>query len=137
MVAGKRWPALPAALRPGDQAPRHGSWFARDPAWPIVALLAGWPLWWALGIGPYMPVIVGHPDAQPNAPVEGEPQPYAPVSSGARAVGALPYRAGSQHSDDQPTAPDTVASPVSARVLSWAVRTLSYAAAGRLAPVRG
>ena len=24
---------------------KRQSWFARDPAWPIVALLVGWPLW--------------------------------------------------------------------------------------------
>jgi hypothetical protein len=31
-----------------------GSWLARHPAWPIVALLAGYPLWWALGIADFM-----------------------------------------------------------------------------------
>jgi hypothetical protein len=29
---------------------RLRGWFARNPAWPIIILLAGWPVWWALGI---------------------------------------------------------------------------------------
>ena len=39
---------------------RRGSWFA-DPAWPIVALLAGWPLWWALGVSDFIFPILSVP----------------------------------------------------------------------------
>src|SRR6266702_3358057 len=37
------------------------SWFARDPAWPIVALLVGWPVWWGLGVGDYLPIVLAVP----------------------------------------------------------------------------
>jgi hypothetical protein len=40
---------------------KRRSWFARDPAWPIVVLLAGWPLWWCLGVGDYFPMILAIP----------------------------------------------------------------------------
>ena len=45
------------------RAPRgkRPSWFARDPAWPIVVLLVGWPLWWCLGVGDYFPIVVAIP----------------------------------------------------------------------------
>jgi hypothetical protein len=129
---GKRWPALPAALRPGDQAPRHGSWFARDPAWPIVALLAGWPLWWALGIGPYMPVILAIPmlNRMHRWKVNGSRTLRFPPGAALWVLFLIVQVA--SIATINLTAPDTVASPVSARVLSWAVRTLSYAAAGVL-----
>lgn len=39
---------------------RRGSWFAH-PAWPIVALLAGWPLWWALGVSDFIVPILSVP----------------------------------------------------------------------------
>lgn len=39
--AAARWNDLPAPRR---------SWFARDPSWPIVVTLVGWPVWWILGI---------------------------------------------------------------------------------------
>ena len=52
-------------LVPGLQAPppRRRSWFARQPAWPLVALLAGWPLWWALGLVSYIFVLLAIPMA--------------------------------------------------------------------------
>ena len=58
--------AAPAAEPqvPG-RAPRAKklSWFAREPAWPIVIFLVGWPLWWALGVGDYFPIILAFPSA--------------------------------------------------------------------------
>jgi hypothetical protein len=35
--------------------------FRRDPAWPLVALLVGWPLWWSLGLVAYIGVILAIP----------------------------------------------------------------------------
>lgn len=34
----------------GQLPPPRRSWFARDPSWPIVVTLVGWPFWWYLGI---------------------------------------------------------------------------------------
>jgi hypothetical protein len=42
--------AAAAAARLRRDLPLRRSWFARDPAWPIVVTLIGWPIWWILGI---------------------------------------------------------------------------------------
>ena len=49
-------------VRQSRQAPRQGL-LARYPAWPIIALLVGYPLWWALGIADYMFVVLAIPMA--------------------------------------------------------------------------
>jgi hypothetical protein len=41
-----------APATPGPQ-PTRGRWLARHPAWPVAALLAGYPLWWALGVADF------------------------------------------------------------------------------------
>ncbi len=52
---GRRDTRGAAARAPGAHARTlAGSWLARHPAWPIVALLAGYPLWWALGVADFM-----------------------------------------------------------------------------------
>ena len=38
-------------------------WLARNPAWPLTAWLAGYPLWWALGIADLMPIFLAVPMA--------------------------------------------------------------------------
>jgi hypothetical protein len=129
---GKHGPTLPAVPRPGDQAPRHGSWFARDAAWPIVALLAGWPLWWALGFAPYAMVLLAIPMIS---------RMYGWRVNGSRAIRLPPgfslwvlFMIVQLASvvEIGLTAPDTSASPASSRVISWAARMLSYGAAGVL-----
>src|SRR6266571_7728909 len=42
------WPA------PGSYSGPPRRWLARHPAWPVTALLAGYPLWWALGVADFM-----------------------------------------------------------------------------------
>jgi hypothetical protein len=52
------------AEAPGSLPERRAGWFTRfrrDPAWPLVALLAAWPLWWALGLVAYISVILAFP----------------------------------------------------------------------------
>jgi hypothetical protein len=53
-------PAGEPATSSGARPRRRGSWFS-DPAWPVVALLAGWPFWWAMGVGDYAPIVVAVP----------------------------------------------------------------------------
>src|SRR5258708_24265147 len=59
-------PAGPgSATRPGcatrpDATARPG-FAARHPAWPVAALLVGYPLWWALGLGNFMWIILAVP----------------------------------------------------------------------------
>jgi hypothetical protein len=38
-----------------------GNWLTSRPAWPVTALLAGYPLWWALGIADFMWIGVAIP----------------------------------------------------------------------------
>jgi O-antigen ligase len=52
--------ASPVAL-PDRPPPPRGNWFQRQPAWPLVALLAAWPLWWALGLVAYIGVLLAIP----------------------------------------------------------------------------
>jgi hypothetical protein len=43
-------PSEAAARLRSQLPPPRRSWFARDPSWPIVVTLVGWPVWWYLGI---------------------------------------------------------------------------------------
>ena len=45
-------PGRRGAATPAPQTAR-GRWLAGHPAWPVVALLAGYPLWWALGVADF------------------------------------------------------------------------------------
>ena len=53
----------PESLEPGPGTPPARSWLARHPAWPVTALLAGIPLWWALGFGDYIFILLAIPMA--------------------------------------------------------------------------
>jgi hypothetical protein len=112
------WPELPP--------PPRRSWFARDPAWPITALLVGWPLWWALGIGAYMPFFIAIPMAW---------RMYRWRATGSRRI-KVPRGFGiwvlflvlmviSVAMVSQ-SAPGTIPSPASHRVGSWALRAIQY-----------
>jgi hypothetical protein len=51
--------ALPARARPGWL----GAWLATHPEWPVTALLAGYPLWWALGAADFAVMLLAIPMA--------------------------------------------------------------------------
>jgi hypothetical protein len=55
-------PGLPP-LRAGRPVSRRKQWFANHPAWPVVALLAGYPFWWALGLADMSVIILAIPMA--------------------------------------------------------------------------
>ena len=112
------WPAHPSRPR--------GNWFARDPAWPIVAMLVGWPLWWALGIGAYMPVLIAIPMARRMYlwRATGSRRIRVPPAFGLWALFLVVMLASvTMVSQD---APGTIPSPVSHRVISWALRAVQY-----------
>jgi len=103
-----------------------GNWLARHPAWPVTALLAGYPLWWALGVAEYMFVLLAIPMAG---------RIYAWSMHGRRRIRVPPgftlwllfllcVLAGATVLSV--TAPGTIASPVSNRVIAYAVRTAQY-----------
>jgi hypothetical protein len=113
------------AARPGVAARGRG-FAARHPAWPVTALLVGYPLWWALGLADFMWIILAAPMIS---------QMVAWQTRGARRL-RVPPRFGiwllfliiavAGIAAISLTAPGTVASPVSHRVLSYINRLASY-----------
>ena len=120
---------LPTLLEPVPVG-RHGgaTWLARHPAWPLTLLLAGIPLWWALGFGDYIFILLAIPMAA---------RLYAWSAQGNRAIRVPPgfglwllfllcvlASVATLHE----TAPGTLVSPVSNRIISYAVRGAGYLA---------
>src|SRR5579859_4182262 len=61
VVAHPSSPAgLDSAARPRPAARARG-FAARHPAWPVSAMLIGYPLWWALGLADFMWIILAVP----------------------------------------------------------------------------
>jgi hypothetical protein len=56
-------PTASVLAHPARRGHRVGAWLTRHPAWPVTALLAGYPLWWALGIADFMWIGVAIPMA--------------------------------------------------------------------------
>jgi len=117
-------PQVPGRTRRAKRA----SWFARDPAWPIVALCAGWPVWWFLGIGDYFPVLLAIPMIRRMWlwRVRNERTIRLPPGFAIWAMFLVVAIAGI--SVLSLTAPESVASPTGNRVISWTLRTASYLA---------
>jgi hypothetical protein len=99
---------------------------ARNPAWPVTALLVAYPVWWALGIADFMWIVVAIPMACRMIAwvVHGTRRIRVPAGFGiwllfliTAATGAVVLAL---------SAPGTIASPVSHRVLSYGDRTLTY-----------
>jgi hypothetical protein len=118
----------PPTPSPQDRPRRLGRWFANDPAWPLTAMLVLWPVWWLLGIGEYAPVMFALPMAR---------RMYRWRASGRRPVRLPPGFAiwllflmitFISLTTISQTAPDTIVSSVSNRLISWSLRTISYLA---------
>jgi hypothetical protein len=107
---------------------RRESWFARHPAWPISAMLMGWPLWWILGFSVYTPVLLGIPVAVTMYKwrASGRREIRVPPGFGIWVLFLIVTALGVAAINL--TAPGTTASPVSNRVISWALRLLTYLA---------
>jgi hypothetical protein len=114
------WPAEPAR-------PRR-TLFERDPAWPITAMLVGWPLWWALGIGGYMPLFVAVPLGWRlyRWRATGSRRIKVPPAWGVWLLFLIMMVASVTMVSQQ--APGTIPSPVSHRAISWALRAVQYIA---------
>ena len=125
--AGQITPGRPPDRRParGPGRPRQGP-LARHPAWPITALLVGYPLWWVLGIADFMWIILAVPMALRMLAWHAHSSRRLRVPPGfglwllflicaAAGVTALTL-----------TAPGTVPSAISHRVISFGDRNLNY-----------
>jgi hypothetical protein len=112
----------------GHRARRRQSWFKRDPSWPIVVLTMGWPLWWFLGIGDYFPVLLAIPMIRTMYHWKVRRERAIRVPPGFMIWGLFLVVTVASAVTLSLTAPDTVASPTSNRVISWGLRTASYLA---------
>jgi hypothetical protein len=112
----------------GPTGPRaRAGWFARHPEWPFVALLTAWPLWWALGIQTFAVPLLCIPCAWRlyRWRATGTRVIRTPPGFGLWLLFLLVMVAGLATIKLQ--APGTLPSPVSNRVISWALRALTYA----------
>jgi O-antigen/teichoic acid export membrane protein len=106
-------------------APRE-SWLARHPAWPVTWLLAGIPLWWALGVADYMVILIAIPMAARiySWSAQGNRRIRVPPGFALWMLFLVCTLAGA--ATLSLTAPGTAASPVSNRMISYAIRTAGY-----------
>jgi hypothetical protein len=114
------------------KAPDHrfsaGRWLARHPAWPVTALLVGYPLWWALGIADFAWIFLAIPMASRMLAWRKHRtrRLKLPPGMGAWALFLLWTAAGIFMISL--TAPGTLPGSVSNRLISFAVRAGSYLA---------
>jgi hypothetical protein len=103
-----------------------GGFLARNPAWPINVLLVGYPLWWALGIADFMWIILAVPmTARMLAwAVHGSREVRVPAGFGIWLLFLVCAFAGAAVLTI--TAPGTLPSSLTARVLSYTNRTATY-----------
>ena len=111
---------------PEGEVTPAGNWFARHPGWPVTAYLMFYPFWWFLGVSDYMPILLAFPiirtmyrwRAYRERPIK------VPPGFGLwlmfMIVMLLSVLAIGQ------TAPQTIASPVSNRLVSYALRSADY-----------
>ena len=111
--------------RAGRPAGRRGRWFAAHPAWTMTALLAGYPVWWALGLGDLSVIILAIPMLVRMHAWRRQGRPIrVPPSFGLWLMFLVVVAAGIATLGL--TAPGTVISPLSNRLLSFADRGLTY-----------
>jgi hypothetical protein len=117
----------PTPPRLGRRVSRRKQWFASHPAWPVIALLAAYPVWWALGLADASVIIIAIPmllrmrQWRRSGRRIGVPPGFGIwllfllcVLAGVLTLGL--------------SAPDTVVSTLSNRLLSFSDRTLTYGA---------
>ena len=113
----------------GSPAQPGGNWFARNPGWPIVVVLVGWPILWALGIENQIFILAAIPMAR---------RLYVTRARSGRSISLPPgfgiwllflivVVAGVATISLQ--APETIVTPLSNRILAWGFRVADYSAA--------
>jgi len=119
-------PAHPGRPAGGNKGRPARYWLASHPGWPITALLAGYPLWWALGVADFMWIILAVPMAARMLAWHraGSRKIRVPAGFGVWLLFLLWVLAG------LPmlllTAPGTVDSAISHRLISFVLRAASY-----------
>jgi hypothetical protein len=112
--------------RGAGPAGRFRSFPARHPAWPVTTLLIGFPVWWALGLADFMWVILAFPMICQMVAwhTRGQRRIKVPPGFGIWLLFLVIAVAGIAAISQ--TAPGTVASPVSHRILSYGNRIADY-----------
>ena len=105
---------------------KRRSWFARDPAWPIVVLCVGWPLWWCLGVGDYFPIVLAFPMIRRMYHWRVNRERTIRLPPGFTVWSLFLIVTLVSISAISLTAPNSVASPTGSRIISWALRTGVY-----------
>jgi polysaccharide biosynthesis protein PslJ len=118
----------PARLVAGRRrAGRVRQWLARHPGWPLTAMLAGYPVWWALGLADESVVIMALPMLVQLRAWRQQGRPIkVPPAFGLWLMFLVCAVAGV--ATLSLSAPDTVVSSVSNRLLSYLFRGLTYVA---------
>jgi hypothetical protein len=98
----------------------------RHPAWPVTVLLAGYPLWWALGIADYMFIIMAVPMAARLYAWSARDNRRLRVPPGFALWLLFLVCTLASVATLSVTAPGTLASPVSNRIISYVIRTAGY-----------
>jgi hypothetical protein len=127
-LAGQPGREMSPFPREGDTARRRKGWFARDPAWPIAVMLVGWPLWWFLGFGDYVPILFAIPMIRRMYRWRAYRQRTIRVPPGFGIWVMFLVVTVASAAELSQTAPGTVASPTSHRLISWALRAGVYLA---------
>src|SRR6266581_1736870 len=126
-AAGPRPWAGMTAPRGRRRVSRRRRWFAAHPAWPVTALLAGYPVWWALGLGDLSVVIMAVPMMlRMHAWHRQGRRVRVPPAFGLWLMFLVVVAAGIATLGL--TAPGTVVSPLSNRLLAFVIRGLTYLA---------
>ena len=53
----------PTQIKAADRRISAVPWLTRHPAWPVTALLVGYPMWWALGVADFAWIVLAIPMA--------------------------------------------------------------------------
>lgn len=116
--------AAPAAP-PGARSGRRYRFFS-DPAWPVVALLGGWPFWWAMGVGDYAPIVVAVPMLwrMYKWRMRDGRRIRFPPGFGLWLLFLIPMIAAVLELGQQ--APATMPGRASTEIISWGMRALTY-----------
>jgi hypothetical protein len=112
----------------GSHARRRGNLLSRYPAWPLIALLVGYPLWWAMGIADYMFILFAIPMAMRlyGWRAQGRRLLRLPPGFSLWLLFLICMLAGAATLGL--TAPGTIASPLGNRIIAFGDRGASYLA---------
>ena len=116
----------PVPVRRGRPVSPRRQWFARHPAWTVTALLAGYPVWWVLGLADYSVILLAIPMLLRMRAWQRSGRPVrTPPAFGLWLLFLVCTAAGAFTLGL--TAPGTGESSLSNRVLSFAIRAVTYA----------